>query len=156
MVLGSIHITYTFLAESHAIENTSPAETVANLMQWNTLQGAWTRNCKVDGLCGGGTRGAGNKCDARDCKKGQPDYCGKCKYGWRRPIDPKLPIWDHWCCSWIDFIHSKDCKCDAKFAPECQPNTGEKLHYYCNIIIDRFISNLFSKFNMNLYLLVFI
>ena len=130
---------YFFLpAESHAVENTGPAETLGNQMQWNTLQGSWTKNCKVDGLCGGGTRDAGNKCDTRDYKKGQPDYCGKCKYGWRRPMVPWVPIIDDWCCSWYDFTHRKDCKCDAKFAPECQPIKGEKLHYYCNIIIFQF------------------
>ena len=85
------------------------------------LQGNWTINCKKDGLCGGGTRGQGNLCDTRDYKKGQPDYCGKCKYGWRLPVGS----WNDWCCSWNDFIRAKDCKCEAKFAPECLSNSGK-------------------------------
>ena len=93
----------------------------------------WRQNCKAvdwqwynsnnklaDIECGRGTRGGdkGITCDSRDSKKDEPDYCGQCKYGWRRP-------WmnlNDWCCTWDDLMNSKwntDCKCQAEYAPNC-------------------------------------
>ena len=82
-----------------------------------TLDGLWTQNCKVGGLCGRGNRGGNEaiRCDTRAKHKNWDDYCGQCLYGWRRP-----DIFNDWCCTWTDFINNRDCKCQAEYAPECQ------------------------------------
>ena len=69
-------------------------------MNQNTQKSTWRKNCKGNGLCGGGSRSAGNYCDTRDYKILSHDFCGKCQYGWRRPwLSP-----NDWCCSYHDFF----------------------------------------------------
>ena len=82
-----------------------------------TLDGLWTENCKVGGLCGRGTLGgsSGQMCDTSNGKKNDRTYCGQCKYGWRHPTAAA----NDWCCTWNDFTKNKDCKCQAEYAPEC-------------------------------------
>ena len=98
-------------------------------MNQNTQRRTWRKNCKGNGLCGGGTRTAGNICDTRDYKILSDDFCGKCLYGWRRPswLSP-----NDWCCSYHDLVRYGDCKCHASNAPECPTAQGKKSNCYCN------------------------
>merc|ERR1719312_1902434 len=82
-----------------------------------TQQGKWRQNCKRGGICGRGTRGGYEvtKCYTRDSKKNEPDYCGQCRFGWRRPL---VSVND-WCCTELDLKIHRDCKCQAEYASEC-------------------------------------
>ena len=120
-------------AENHAAENTGPVELQGNQMNQNTQKSTWRKNCKGNGLCGGGSRSARNYCDTRDYKILSDDFCGKCLYGWRRPswLSP-----NDWCCSYHDLVRYGDCKCHASNAPECPNAQGKKSNWYCNIRIN--------------------
>ena len=96
-----------------------------------TVEGNWRKNCNPGGLCGRGTRGAPitAACDTRNSKKNDPDYCGQCKYGWRRPF---LNLNDY-CCTWEEWKYGNDCKCQAEYAPNCpvaSSTSGEKSNFY--------------------------
>jgi len=79
----------------------------------NTQQGKWVKNCRTDGICPGMEKAGGTKCDKRDYKRLSSDYCGKCKYGWRRP-----DLFNDWCCTVRDRWNN-DCNCLARLIPEC-------------------------------------
>ena len=89
----------------------------------------WKRNCHYytqnHAECGRGTRAGGETCDTRDDKKDKPDYCGQCKFGWRRP-------WGNlndWCCTLWEVQQGLNCKCQADYAqdcPEASVTSGEK------------------------------
>ena len=106
------------LVEDHIGENLASGEGQGNPSSLATKrQGNWRENCNPGGLCGRGTRGGDTTatCDTRNSKKNDPDYCGQCKYGFRRP-------WmnmNDWCCTWDDFFNKRDCLCQAEYAPNC-------------------------------------
>merc|ERR1719370_1759006 len=111
----------TLQAENHAAENTGPVELQGNQLNQNTQKSTWRKNCKGNGLCGGGSRSARNHCDTRDYKILSPEFCGNCLYGWRRS---SWPIPNDCCCSYNDIVRYGDCKCHASNAPEC-PNAQD-------------------------------
>ena len=100
----------------------------------------WVINCNSwtysNNECGRGTRPGGTHCDTRDYKKNKPDYCGQCKYGWRRPWGNA----NDWCCTWDDLmqsnplhLHYNPCKCQAEYAPDCRPalsTSGKRQNLY--------------------------
>ena len=136
--MNSYCMFFFLTAENHAAENTGPVELQGNQMNQNTQKSTWRKNCKKNGLCDVGSRSVGNYCDTRDYKILSHDFCGKCRYGWRRPwLSP-----NDWCCSYHDYYRYGDCKCHASNAPECPNAQGKKSNWYCNIRINFFRTNI--------------
>ena len=105
----------------------------------NTQQEKWVKNCRTDGICPGGNKGGGTTCDTSDYKRLSSDYCGKCKFGYRRP-------WmnlNDWCCTVRDRWNG-DCKCLARVIPECVGPRGEKLNCCCYIRLNSAKGNFIS------------
>ena len=99
----------------------------------NTQQEKWAINCRSDGICPGGKRAGGTKCDTRDHKRFDSDYCGNCEFGYHG--------WFYWfndyCCTKRESSKvNQQCKCLARDIPQCVGTRGGKLNFCCNIKIN--------------------